>query len=152
LQAVMALLGVQFPFAEAAVMLEKLTLVQVSPNACRKATETLGALVAEQEQAAVQTAWTELPVVEPSRSEAIAGDFYVSMDGVTVHIEEHGAHWLWNLAEEHFPKPPKCSTGITPPPTSGKPPMPSMAKTLTSPSTGPNNTSTCSGMVTCKLS
>jgi hypothetical protein len=95
LQAVMALLGVQFPFEEAALMLEKLTLVQVSPNACRKATETLGAFVVEQEQAAVQTAWTKLSVAESSRSEAIAGDFYISMDGVTVHIAEQGWKNLW---------------------------------------------------------
>jgi hypothetical protein len=95
LQAVMALLGVQFPFEEAAGMLEKLTLVQVSPNACRKATETLGALVTEQEQAAVQTAWATLSMAQPDRSEAIAGDFYISMDGVTVHIAEQGWKNLW---------------------------------------------------------
>lgn len=95
LQAVMALLGVQFPFEEAATMLEKLTLVQVSPNACRKATETLGSLVGEEEQAAVSAAWTNLAVVQPGSRETIAGDFYVSMDGVTVHIEEQGWKNLW---------------------------------------------------------
>jgi hypothetical protein len=95
LQAVMALLGVQFPFEEAAAMLEKLTLVQVSPNACRKATETLGGMVVEQEHAAVSAAWAKPSVLQPSSNEVIAGDFYVSMDGVTVHLEEQGWKNLW---------------------------------------------------------
>lgn len=152
-------------------MLEKLTLVHVSPNSCRKAAEMLGRLVAEDEQKSLSAAWDANTPQLPSVSEAITGDFYVSMDGVTVHIDgegwknqwlgaiytthatpsnkrpqvlevrtqqasfyadlgstktfgEHlwveaqrrgmaqatrrivigdGAHWIWNLAEEHFP-------------------------------------------------
>ena len=42
---------------------------------------------------------------------------------------------------------PRSWTGITLPPMSGKPPMRSMARALTSPNTGPDNTLTSSGMV-----
>jgi hypothetical protein len=95
LQEVMALLGVQFPFEEAATMLEKLTLVQVSPNACRKATEQLGAVVAQEEQAAVDAAWANPALLPPTSNELIPGDFYISLDGVTVHLEEQGWKNLW---------------------------------------------------------
>jgi hypothetical protein len=171
LSELMALLGVQFPFEEAAAMVEKLTLVSVSANACRKATESLGSLVAAAEQAEAATAWAAQQPALPALHEAIAGNLYVSMDGVTVHIEDEGwknqylgavytskatvskqrpdkveirteqpsfytdlsdvetfgrhlwleaqrrglaqaqqvivigdgAHWIWNLADEHFP-------------------------------------------------
>ena len=46
----MALMGAEFVFEEAASMLEMLTLVQVSANSCLKAAESLGTLVAEDEQ------------------------------------------------------------------------------------------------------
>ncbi len=59
LNALMALLGAQFPFAEAAAMLVRLTLVQVSPNACRAVTESLGALVAAAETTERQAAWAD---------------------------------------------------------------------------------------------
>lgn len=95
LSALMALLGVQFPFAEAAEMLAKLTLVQVSPNACRQATESLGALVAQAEEAAVAQAWADEEAVLPAVQDAIAGTLYVSMDGVTVHIEGEGWKNQW---------------------------------------------------------
>jgi hypothetical protein len=95
LQAMMALLGVQFPFEEAATMLEKLTLVQVSPNACRQATEALGAQVAAEEAAAVAAAWANPAQLPPTSSEVIGGDFYISLDGVTVHLAEQGWKNLW---------------------------------------------------------
>ncbi len=171
LSALLALLGSEFVFEAAPHLLERLTLVHVSPNTCRKETETLGQLVAADEQAALTAAW-EAPTPQlPTVSEPLAGDCYVSMDGVTVHIEGQGwknqwlgaiyttkpvpsakrpellevrtqqpsffadlgdiatfgrqlwleaqrrgidqaqrvvvigdgAHWIWNLAEEHFP-------------------------------------------------
>jgi hypothetical protein len=95
LQEVLALLGVQFPFEEAVQMLEQLTLVQVSPNTCRKATEEVGSLVAEQEQAAVAAAWDRQHPSLPPVSAAITGDFYISMDGVTVHLEGEGWKNQW---------------------------------------------------------
>lgn len=49
LSELMALMGVEFPFEEAAKMLEKLTLVHVSPNACRKEAERLGNWIGEDE-------------------------------------------------------------------------------------------------------
>jgi hypothetical protein len=167
----MALLGAEFDFAEAAKVLEKLTLVDVCANSCRKAAETLGQLVVEEEQQSLRAAWDAKAPQLPTVSEPIAGDFYISVDGVTVHLEEQGwknqwlgalyttkasispkrpdvlevrtqqasfytdlgdtkrfgehlwleaqrrgiaqaqrlivigdgAHWIWNLAEEHFP-------------------------------------------------
>lgn len=90
LSELMALLGVQFPFEEAAAMLARLTLVEVSANACRKATESLGSLVAAAEQAEAATAWATQQPQLPALHEAIAGHLYVSMDGVTVHIEGEG--------------------------------------------------------------
>ena len=95
LQEVLALLGVQFPFEEAVQMLAQLTLVQVSPNTCRKATEAVGGLVAEQEQVAVAAAWDRQHPTLPAVSEAIQGDFYISMDGVTVHLEGEGWKNQW---------------------------------------------------------
>ena len=46
LSTLIALLGTEFVFEDASEMLERLTLVHVSPNTCRKETETLGQLVA----------------------------------------------------------------------------------------------------------
>jgi len=74
LSELMALLGVQFPFEEAAAMLEKLTLVQVSANACRKATETLGSLVAQAEQVEAATAWADQQPTLPAVNDAITGN------------------------------------------------------------------------------
>ncbi len=95
LNELMALMGAEFVFEEAASMLEKLTLVHVSPNTCRKAAERLGKLVADDEQSSLAAAWDanapQLPVV----SEAMTGDFYVSMDGVTVHIDGQGWKNQW---------------------------------------------------------
>jgi len=95
LQAVMALVGVEFPFEAAAEVLQKLTLVEVSPNSCRKATEALGQVVAAEEAAAVAAAWDAKHTTLPAVSEAIVGDFYISMDGVTVHIEGEGWKNQW---------------------------------------------------------
>jgi hypothetical protein len=95
LNELMALMGAEFVFEEAASMLEKLTLVHVSPNTCRKAAETLGRLVAHDEEASLTAAWDGKTPQLPTVSEAIAGDFYVSMDGVTVHIDRQGWKNQW---------------------------------------------------------
>ncbi len=76
-------------------MLQKLTLVEVSPNSCRKATEVLGQVVAAEEEATVAAAWDAKHATLPAVSEAIVGDFYISMDGVTVHVEGEGWKNQW---------------------------------------------------------
>jgi hypothetical protein len=95
LSALIALLGTEFVFEDAAAMLERLTLVHVSPNTCRKETETLGQLVAADEQAALTAAWETTVPQLPAIVDPIAGDFYVSMDGVTVHIDGQGWKNQW---------------------------------------------------------
>ena len=91
----MALMGAEFVFDEAASMLEKLTLVHVSANSCRKAAETLGALVTADEEKNLAAAWDRKAAQLPAVSDPIAGDFYISMDGVTVHLEEQGWKNQW---------------------------------------------------------
>lgn len=110
LEALMALFGVQFPFEEAAGMLARLTLVEVSPNACRHATESLGALVAAAEAAERQAAWADHAPQLPAVQEPITGDFYVSMDGVTVHLEQKGwkNQWLGAVYTTSSQPAPQC--------------------------------------------
>ncbi len=91
----MALLGAEFVFDEAASLLEKLTLVHVSANSCRKAAETLGELVAHEEQQSLMAAWDAKAPQLPAVNDPITGDFYISMDGVTVHIDEQGWKNQW---------------------------------------------------------
>jgi hypothetical protein len=91
----MALMGAEFVFEEAASLLEKLTLVHVSPNRCRKAAETLGALVATDEEKSLFAAWDAKAPQVPALHEPIAGDLYISMDGVTVHIDGQGWKNQW---------------------------------------------------------
>lgn len=95
LGALIALLGTEFVFEEAAQMLEQLTLVHISPNTCRKETETLGQLVAADEQTTLAAAWSTNAPQLPAVTEPISGDFYVSMDGVTVHIDGQGWKNQW---------------------------------------------------------
>ncbi len=103
LNELMALLGAEFVFEEAASLLEKLTLVHVSPNSCRKAAERLGRLVADDEQNSLTAAWDAKAPQLPSVSEPITGDFYVSMDGVMVHIDGQGwkNQWLGTIYTTH---------------------------------------------------
>lgn len=95
LSELMALMGAEFVFEEAAQMLEKLTLVTVSPNACRKEAETLGKLIADDEERSLTAAWDNVTPTLPTHTEPITGDFYVSMDGVTVHIDGQGWKNQW---------------------------------------------------------
>lgn len=95
LSALVALLGTEFVFEEASGLLERLTLVHVSPNTCRKATETLGQLVVADEQSTVSAAWDTAAPQLPAVAEPIAGDLYVSMDGVMVHLDGQGWKNQW---------------------------------------------------------
>jgi hypothetical protein len=168
LDEVLALLGATADsFAAASTLLAKLTLVQISPNVVRAATETLGQVPQAEEQQVVQAAWAR-GTVPPAI--ATPPQLYVSTDGVLVHtaarwreyklgsvyttttrpsathpggeevcaqdisyigdvaeaadfgqllwceaarrgvltaqevvVVADGAHWIWNLADEHFP-------------------------------------------------
>lgn len=89
LDELLALLGAtQDSFAEAAAVLERLTLVHVSPNSVRAATEELGAvLVADQAQHATAAA------VGQPRPVAVAPPpprLYITMDGVLAHLHDQG--------------------------------------------------------------
>lgn len=170
LDELLALLGAtQDSFAEAASVLDRLTLVHVSPNTVRAATEQLGAvLVASQ---AEQVALAQAGQADPPALTAHPTRLYIAMDGVFAHVHERewreikvgccylthpeldrkrpdqlviradhlsyvtalapaatfgwhlwceaarrgvleaeevvvvsdGAHWIWNLASDHFP-------------------------------------------------
>ncbi|MCA1599334.1 MAG: ISKra4 family transposase, partial [Chloroflexi bacterium] len=89
LDELLALLGAtQDSFAEAASVLERLTLVHVSPNSVRDATEALGAeLVAHQAQAIARTmdGHDDGAAVTPGPPR-----LYITMDGVLAHLHERG--------------------------------------------------------------
>ena len=166
----LAYLGTMLPFAEAAHVLEEMSGVSVSANRVRFSTEGLGALVAADEQQAIEAAW-DPHQPDPAPDEPL-DPLYISMDGMQVltreegwreqllgsiytsredpapsadqepaiRAEEHsyytsmgdvdafgkglwteaqrrgldaakqlvvigdGAHWIWRLADEHFPQ------------------------------------------------
>jgi Uncharacterised protein family (UPF0236) len=89
LDELLALLGAtQDSFAEAAAVLERLTLIHLSPNSVRDATEQLGALLLEQQAQ---------PLTEPQSSPAAPAlsttkpkRLYITMDGVLAHLHERG--------------------------------------------------------------
>jgi uncharacterized protein UPF0236 len=89
LDELLALLGAtQDSFAQAATLLERLTLVHVSANSVRQATEQLGALLLEH-----QPQPRSEPDASPARREraaARAPRLYISMDGVLAHLHERG--------------------------------------------------------------
>lgn len=89
LDELLALLGAtQDSFAEAATVLDRLTLVQVSPNSVRAATEHLGAvLCADQAQHA---AAAQQGVTHPSATAPAAQRLYITMDGVLAHLHDRG--------------------------------------------------------------
>jgi hypothetical protein len=89
LDELLALLGAtQDSFVQAAMVLERLTLVHVSANSVREATEQLGALLLEH-QAQPQS---ERPASPPRRASATASPsrLYITMDGVLAHLHERG--------------------------------------------------------------
>jgi len=89
LDELLALLGAtQDSFAQAATLLERRTLVQVSANSVRQATEQLGALLREH-----QPPPRREPDASPARREraaARATRLSISMDGVLAHLHERG--------------------------------------------------------------
>jgi len=83
LDELLALLGAQeSSFAQAATVLEKLTLMHVCPNLVRRATEQVGAALAAAEADAVTAAWAGALPEPPERA---PDPCYVSLDGVLVH-------------------------------------------------------------------
>ncbi len=90
LEEVLALMGAQCPFEEAADLVQRLTLVNVCPNSCQEATETLGQIIAEVERQAVEAAWDIRNPVLPPPPEKSPERLYVSIDGTTVHTREEG--------------------------------------------------------------
>lgn len=85
---ILALVGAQFPFEEAVALIDKLTLVKVSPNLSQQATEALGQVIEQQEQQAISEAWDvrhpTLPDPPPTAPERL----YISMDGTTFNSRE----------------------------------------------------------------
>jgi hypothetical protein len=88
LDELLALLGAtQDSFADATAVLERLTLVHVSPNSARDATEALGAvLLADQTQHAHAA---ELGQARPA-ADPRPPRLYITMDGVLAHLHERG--------------------------------------------------------------
>lgn len=85
----LALLGAtQDSFAAAAHVLHRLTLVQVSPNTVRDATETLGVTLATQQAQQVQRVQAGGP--SPTPAHPGPARLYVLMDGVLAHLHEGG--------------------------------------------------------------
>lgn len=89
LDELLALLGAtQDSFVEAAQVLERLTLVHVSPNSVRDATEQLGALLLEhQTQPLAQPA---IGASERATGASKSSPLYITMDGVLAHLRELG--------------------------------------------------------------
>lgn len=90
LDELLALLGCQFSFAHSAEMVKKLTLVEVSPNRCRRSTETLGQLVAEDEERTRHKVWEQPTLHRSPVSQEPIDPLYISADGVTVQTRETG--------------------------------------------------------------
>jgi hypothetical protein len=91
LDELLALLGCQFSFAHSAQMVKHLTLVTVSPNRCRRSTEALGRLVAEEEESIRHHVWEQATLRLPSVSPEVIDPLYISADGVTVRELKHDA-------------------------------------------------------------
>ncbi len=95
LDELLALLGAtQDSFAQAATVLERLTMLHLSPTTILDATETLGAtLLAQQsDHAALLQAGHDIPTTpRPSRAcSEPPSRLYISMDGVLAHLHERG--------------------------------------------------------------
>lgn len=89
LDELLALLGAtQDSFVQAAQVLERLTLVHVSANSVRDATEQLGRLL-HAHQAPPHAEQPPTPAPRP-KSTPSAGRLYISMDGVLAHLHERG--------------------------------------------------------------
>jgi hypothetical protein len=89
LDELLALLGAtQDSFVQASSVLERLTLVHVSANSVREATEQLGALLLEQPS----EPQVERPASPAARAftAATPSPLYITMDGVLAHLHERG--------------------------------------------------------------
>lgn len=87
---VMTLLGsTQDSFADAAAILERLTLVHVCPNSIRHATESLGThlLTVDRTRASTQQDVRTGSAPTPARSPRLRR-IYISMDGIQVHFRQ----------------------------------------------------------------
>ncbi len=88
LDELLALLGATHAsFAEATAVLERLTLVHVSPNSARDATEALGAVLLVDQAQHVNAA--QAGQVRPAADEA-PSRLYITLDGVLAHLHEKG--------------------------------------------------------------
>lgn len=88
LDELLALLGAtQDSFAQAAVVLERLTLVHISPNSVRAATQELGALLAQQAQPTLPPAPSP---PRPKLADPAPRRLYITMDGVMAHLRQRG--------------------------------------------------------------
>ncbi len=89
LDELLALLGAtQASFAQAAAVLDRLTLIQLSPNTVRDATEALGATLIDQQQQLV--AHTMQGHDPPPAATPAPERLYITMDGVLAHLYERG--------------------------------------------------------------
>ncbi len=89
LDELLALLGsTQESFAQAAAVLQRLTLLHVSPNTVRDATEELGAtLIVHQQEAVAHAMQGHNP---PPAATPAPARLYITMDGVLAHLHERG--------------------------------------------------------------
>ena len=90
LEEVLALLGTLVPYDQAVTVLEKLTLLRVSPTIVKAATDRVGQLVAPQDDAAITAAWDTDNPQAPALPAEIPERLYLSMDGTMVHLHEEG--------------------------------------------------------------
>jgi Uncharacterised protein family (UPF0236) len=90
LMEILALMGALCPFEEAVQLIQKLSLVSVSANSSKAATEQLGESIIQAEQQAVATAWSSTQPTLPPAPSSIPERLYVSMDGTTVHTRAEG--------------------------------------------------------------
>ncbi len=89
LDELLALLGsTQESFAQAAAVLERLTLLHLSPNTVRDATEELGVTLIEQQHKVV--AHTLEGHDPPPATTPAPERLYITMDGVLAHLHERG--------------------------------------------------------------
>jgi hypothetical protein len=89
LDELLALLGAtEDSFAQAASVLQKLTLVAVCPNSVREATERLGQVLIAREAEILEEAQTTTTL--PGVRMPPAPRMYISMDGLIVHIHDEG--------------------------------------------------------------
>lgn len=90
LNEVLALLGTQEAFDEAAEMVEKLTGTPVSANLVRRVTEAVGMAIETDQDEAISRAWESDGAVLPPVAEKVPDRLYISMDGTMANIREQG--------------------------------------------------------------